>query len=110
MKKLSLLLIMSFVAFLCGCWKDKVDVTETEFEYDVDICDQYFELVECIIDKDNNPNYTKEMRSELKNEIKQMQENWKLLNYDELSQKCMDELNNLKSMEKNYNSFGCYMK
>ena len=42
----------------------KIDVTDTGFEYDVAVCDKYFELVGCIIDRDTNENYTKEMRME----------------------------------------------
>ena len=77
MKKLSFLLIFSLVLLVFGCWKKKIDITETEFEYDVDVCDRYFQLAECIIDNDKNKNWTKEMKDELRVAIKNRQEEWK---------------------------------
>jgi hypothetical protein len=47
-------------------------------------------LVECIINKDDNPNYTQEMRIELSDEVKKMQEEWKQLDEKELTKKCTD--------------------
>ncbi len=90
----------------------KIDVTDTGFEYDVAVCDKYFELVGCIIDRDTNENYTKEMRIELKNIIKDLQEEWKQLTEEELSEMCTERLKELeKSLEKeDVNSFGCYTK
>lgn len=108
MKKLSFLLVLPLV-FWCG---KKVDVTDTGFEYDVEICDKYFELVECIIDKDDNPNYTKEMRAELRDEVKNMQEEWKHLNEEELTKKCAEWLATFEKdeMKENLKSFGCSVK
>jgi tRNA uridine 5-carbamoylmethylation protein Kti12 len=67
-------------------------------------------LVECIIDKDDNKNYTKQMRIDLKNEVKQMQEEWKQLDEEELTKKCTEELAKFEPMENNLNSFGCSAK
>ncbi len=71
---------------------DKIDVKETWFEYDLSVCDQYFKLVECIIEKDPDENFTRQMRIDLKNEVKQMQEKWKNLSEEDLSDKCTEEL------------------
>ena len=90
MKKLSFLLIFSLVLLVFGCWKKKIDITETEFEYDVDVCDRYFQLAECIIDNDKNKNWTKEMKDELRIAIKNRQEEWKVLSEDELANKCIE--------------------
>ena len=112
MKKLSFLLVLSFVLFMFWCWKDKVDVSDTDFDYDVKICDKYFELVECIIDKDTNPKYTKQMREDLKKEVKSMQDEWKQLNEQELTRKCTEGLETFETaeMQKNLSSFGCLKK
>ena len=110
MKKKYYLLILPLTLLLVGCESNKIDVTDTWFEYDVKICDKYFKLVECIIDKDDNKNYTKQMRIDLKNEVKQMQEEWKQLNEKELTRKCTEELAKFESMEDNLNSFGCSAK
>ena len=90
MKKVSFLLIFSLVLLVFGCWKKKIDITETEFEYDVDVCDRYFQLAECIIDNDKNKNWTKEMKDELRVATKNMQEEWKALSEDELTNKCIE--------------------
>lgn len=110
MKKISFLLVLSMSLFLLGCGKGKVDVRNTWFEYDVEICDKYFELVGCIIDNDNDENYTEQMRVELKNEVKKMQEEWKLLDKEELTKKCSEEFDKFKSWEDNLKSFGCSIK
>ena len=113
MNKVPLLLGLFLVLLLSGCgwwWKEKVDITDTDFEYDVAVCDKYFELVECIIDKDTNVDYNQQMRLDLKNEIKKMQEEWKQLNEGELMNKCTEELSKYEKIEDNLNSFGCSAK
>jgi len=72
--------------------KDKIDVKDTGFVYEVDVCDEYFELVECIIDKSDNVDYTMQMKIDLKNEVKQMQEKWKSFSKEDLMKRCSDEL------------------
>lgn len=109
MRKTPFLLLLSLLFLVTGCGK-KVDITDTGFEYDVKICDKYFELVECIIDKDTNVNYTKEIRTELKSEIKQMQEGWKQLSEEELTKKCTEELAKLEPIKDEMNAFGCSTK
>ena len=120
MKKKSLLLILSLIiviiiVLLIVFKKDKVgniDVSDTDFAYKVNICDEYFELVECIIDKDTDERFTKQMRIELKNEVRQMQEKWKDYSEEELTKKCTEELENYINWikEKNLNDFGCIKK
>ena len=90
----------------------KIDVTKTDFEYNVGICDEYFELVECIIDNDTDERYTEQMRIDLKNEVKQIQEEWKIFSEEELTIKCTEELAKFDNEKmKNYmKSFGCFMK
>ena len=109
MKKISFLLVLPLVLLVIGCWKNKIDVTDTDFEYDVEVCDEYFELVECIINKDDNPNYTQEMRIELSDEVKKIQEEWKQLDEEELTKKCTDWLAIFETdeMKSELKSFGC---
>ena len=109
MKKISLLLVFPLVLLIIWCGKHKVDVTDTDFEYNVEVCDEYFELVGCIIDKDDNPNYTKKMRDELRNKVKEMQEDWKQLSERELTRKCTEGLSQFETdeMKENLKSYGC---
>ena len=108
------LLILSVVVFISLKNDDEdaveIDVRDTGFEYDVAICDRYFELVECIIDRDTNENWTQEMRQEFKGEVKKIQEEWKQLNKEDLTKKCTEVLENFEKglKEDNLNSFGCF--
>ena len=88
---LPLIILIVIVLYILNK-KDKIDVKDTGFVYEVDVCDEYFELVECIIDKSGNADYTKQMRIDLKNEVKQMQEKWKNYSKEELTKRCTDEL------------------
>ena len=87
-------------------------MTDTDFEYNVEVCDKYFELVECIIDNDDNPNYTKKMREELRNNVKEMQENRRKLSEQELTRKCIEGLSQFETdeMKENLRSYGCLGK
>lgn len=87
----------------------KIDVSKTDFKYDVKVCDEYFKLVECIIDRDTDERFNKQMRIDLKNEIKNIQEKWEDLNEEDLNKRCSDELENYKSLlkEKKVKTFGC---
>lgn len=112
MKKLYFLLVLILVFLITGCGKDKVDIRDTGFKYNIEVCDKYFKLVECIINKDTNQNYTKQMRIELKNEVKDMQEEWKQLSEQELMKKCTEGLSQFETneMKENLKSFGCLEK
>ena len=108
------LLILSLVVFISFKNDDEndveIDVRDTGFEYNVAICGKYFELVECIIDRDTNEKRTQEMRKEFKNDVKKIQEEWKQLTEEELTKKCTEVLGDFKEGLKhdNLNSFGCF--
>ncbi len=108
------LLILSLVVFISFKNDDEndveIDVRDTGFEYNVAVCDKYFELVECIIDRDTNENRTQEMRKEFKNDVKKIQEEWKQLTEEELTKKCTEVLRDFEEGLKhdNLNSFGCF--
>ena len=99
-KRLLLFLLTGFVIvvlILVLLWRSddelkSIDVAVVDFEYDISICDEYFDMVECIINNDNDMKYTKQMRIELKNEVKEMQEKWRELSREELFNKCSEEL------------------
>ncbi len=125
MKKLSLLLALCLFVLAAFLWlflfrnKDKkdseiidIDIRDTGFEYNVDICDKYFELVECIIDNDPNQAWDLHMKLELKSNFKNLQKEWRQLSEDDLIKKCTDELANFENLlkENNADSFGCLAK
>lgn len=97
MKKKSLILIFSLfvvilIILLIVHKKNKIDITDTNFAYRENLCDEYFKLLDCIIDNDTDETYTKQMRIDLKNEIKLMQERWRQLSEEDLALKCKEEL------------------
>ena len=123
MKKLLLLLVLGFLVLAAFTWlfifKDnkgqtepdilEIDVSETDFKYDVAICDKYFGLVECIINNDSNKVRNSQMKLELKSKFRDLQEEWKQLSENELAKKCTEEYEiyqkNLK--ENKLDTFGC---
>ena len=112
MKKISFLVVLLGTLLLVGCWKKKVDIKDTDFEYDVPVCDEYFELVDCLIEKDTNETFTDEIREELKVKVKNLQEDLKLLGEEELTKNCRESLERIERglKENNLDSFGCYKK
>ena len=95
MKKLSFLLVLPLVLLVIGCWKDKVDITDTDFEYEVDVCDEYFELAECIIDNTKNEDWTEILKNDLRLEIKMQQDERKNLSEEQLTRNCSGMLDNI---------------
>lgn len=117
MKKKSLILIFSLfivalIVLLIVRKKNDVDITNTNFVYHENLCDEYFNLLECIIDKDTDETYTKQMRIDLKNEVKMMQERWMQLSEDDLARKCKEELDQFDNdvMKEKLASFRCSLK
>ena len=48
MKKSVFLLALALVVLVVWCWKkDKIDITDNNI--DVEICDKYFELMNCVL-------------------------------------------------------------
>ena len=108
MKKSAFLLALPVVILLSWCGSDKIDVTDTNIE--VDVCNEYFELMDCILENDNDANYTEEMRDELRLKIKDMQTEWEWLDEEELSNKCSTELVKFESIEERLEAIWCSLK
>lgn len=102
MKKFTFFLFLLPVFIICGCG-NKENVQEEEIEevdvmsadIDVESCDDYFELVKCVIDRTTNQNWTKEMKNELRLEMKAKQEERKKMSKEDLDKTCSDMLNHL---------------
>ena len=109
MKKSVFLLALSLVIFIAWCWKeDKVDITDNNI--DVEVCDKYFELMNCVLENDGDETYTEEMREELKQEIKNIQAEWEWLGQDELHEKCNAGFNKFYEIEDRLNEIWCPIK
>jgi len=108
MKKLAFISVLPLVILIAWCWKDKIDITDTNI--DVETCDKYFELMDCIIENDWDENYTEEMRDELRQEVKDMQSEWELLDDDVLAEQCSNELSKFESIENRLEEIWCSIK
>lgn len=108
MKKCAIFTILPLVLLIAGCGSNKIDITDTEF--DVESCNKYFELVECIFENDTNEAYSEETRDKLRQDVKDMQDSWKNYPDEELDNMCNSELETLKWIESELNGIGCYIK
>jgi hypothetical protein len=108
MKKFMLLITLPIILIISWCW-DEDDVSVTDFEYDVSACDKYFEIAECILNNAENPDWDKDLKNELRQMIKQQQEQWKQLSEKELVKNCTKWLANYDNKESRelLESLGC---
>lgn len=114
MKKFTnfLLLLSLVVIFGCGSKENveeeemqEVDIVDTDI--DVKVCDEYFDLVQCVIDKTTNQNWTKEMKNELRLEMKAKQEERKKMSKEDLDKTCSDMLNHLYTSATDLDELWC---
>ena len=106
MKKFVFLCVMSLVIIIAGCSK-KMDITDNNLN--VESCDKYFELMDCVLINENDERYTTEMRDELREYVKSIQEEWESLDEETLDKKCSDELLKFETMSDRLNEIGCSM-
>lgn len=106
MKKSIFILALASIIIIAWCWKNnKIDITDNNI--DVEVCDKYFKLMDCILENDIDETYTETMREELKQEIKNIQAEWELLEKDELHEKCSAELKRYYEVEDELNEIWC---
>jgi len=111
MKKLTLLWVLFSMVFLSGCsWFSKDEentMNNTKPEIDVESCNNYFELVNCIIDNDTDDTYSAEDRELIRESVDDMYESWATLDDDTLSEMCSKELSKFDSMRDYLWEIGC---
>lgn len=100
MEKFTCLTFVFLVLFLTGCGskhkeEEKIDITDIKFN--VEVCNKYYELAECVIDKSQNINWTWDMKDQLRNNIKLEQDEWSKLSEDELVKQCSYKLSRLEA-------------
>ena len=94
MKKLSLLLVLLLVVIVAGCsWSKKNQESNVKKnEINVESCNNYFELVNCIIDNDTDASYSEEDRQVIRDGVNDMRESWASLDDDTLDEMCTKEI------------------
>ena len=114
MRKLSLLWALLLVVFVAGCswWWNKEKEAEgnnVTNGINVEVCNKYFGLVDCIIDNDIDSSYSAEDREVIRASVKDMRESWATLDEYTVTTMCTKELSRFESEEmKEYLSqIGC---
>jgi len=104
MKKLWLVAIVCLTVLVVGCSK-KIDITDNNLN--VESCDRYFKLMDCILENDADEKYTDEMRNELRQNVKSIQEEWENLDKESLDEMCIWEIEKFESIRDSLNEIGC---
>ena len=106
MKKFSCLAALCVVLFTAGCsFNKKVDITDTGLE--VESCNQYFSLMECILENESDDTYSPEKRDELREEIKELQASWAELDEETLDNTCSAELAKFSALKDSLAEIWC---
>ena len=112
MKKLPLLLSLSLILLVAGCswWGNKEKETDTtNINFDVAVCDKYFDLFNCVIDNDPDDSYSAEARESIKQALNDKREEWSRLSEETQYETCATELNNYVAIvwEEKLTGIGC---
>ena len=108
MKKLWVLSLLSLVILLAGCsWGKKIDITDNNI--DVESCNKYFEVMDCILENDKDTTYTEDMRNALREDVKVMQSEWEKLDEETLDETCRNELSKFEAIKSTLTEIGCYV-
>ena len=108
MKKWLIFYVLPLILLVTGCGWNKIDITDTDF--DVESCDKYFELVDCILENEEDETYSEDMRNELRQEVKDMQDSWNSYSEEELDNLCNNELSRFEAIESTLTEIGCPIK
>lgn len=103
--KLYLSLLCILLITWCSQWNKQSNITNTDI--DIESCNRYFQLIDCIIDNDNDKDYTDNMKEELRQEIKSIQSERNLLSEEEVDYKCKAELEKYIPYEDNLMEIWC---
>lgn len=113
MKKLSLLWVLLWIAVisctLAGCWKKEQASNVTKNEINVESCNTYFELVNCIIDNDTDASYSEEDRKVIREWVEDMRDGRASLDDETLDEMCIKEISKFEweQMKEYLSNIGC---
>ena len=110
MKKFWFLIVVCLVFLVVGCSK-KINVTEkidiTDNNLNVESCDKYFKLMDCILENDSDERYTDEMRDQLRENVKSIQQEWEDFDKESLDEMCNAELSRFEAISDSLDEIGC---
>ncbi len=95
MKKIAIIGLLPLLFLIVWCWDKKTEIINTESlkKYNAESCNKYFEIADCIIEKEIDPSRTDEMREELRKEIAEKQSSRNGLDSETIENNCKTELN-----------------
>lgn len=106
MKK-TLLVSLLPIVLLAWCGSEEKDIQLSDTKFDIDICNQYFELADCILENDPDEKVSEEDRIQIKEEFIQYQETLKEMEPEELTELCESNYNTLTSDSEALEKIGC---
>lgn len=111
MKKFVLLwswILMSLCLTACS-WNKSTDTDLTSANFESETCNQYFQLVNCIIDNDPDEIYTPEVRQDLKATLKETQDSRLEKDPEEAASLCASSLAKFNWMDDELTEIWCTM-
>ncbi|MDR3168209.1 MAG: hypothetical protein LBU27_00115 [Candidatus Peribacteria bacterium] len=102
MKKISLFALLGGALVLVGCGSS--DTPNKEFA--VEDCNKYFEVLECVVNKQAESVSAEEL-STIQSAIDQQKQAWKSLSAEELSATCSASMSGVRENTEVYTSVGC---
>lgn len=109
MKKLALIGFLPLVFLIVWCWDKKTEITNTDSlkEYNAESCNKYFEITDCIIEKEVSPSRTDEMREELRKEIVEQQSSRSWKDIELIENDCKNGLNSYYEIKDHLTEIWC---
>lgn len=99
---------MSVTILIAGCslfGNKKTNITN--LKYDVESCNTYFRVIDCVLENDNDAYYTEEDREDVRKEVKELQEAYMQLDTDTLSEVCDERLAGFVPYKDEFAKIGC---
>lgn len=108
MRKFAVFTLLSMAVLIAGCsWFGHKKTDITNVKYDVESCNTYFRVIDCVLENDNNPYYSEEDREDVRIEVKELQEAYKQLDNDTLTEVCDERLAEFIKFKDEFAELGC---
>lgn len=108
MRKIAVITLLSMAILIAGCsWFGNKKTDITNVKYDVESCNIYFRVINCVLEKDGNKNYSEEDREDVRLEVKELQEAYKQLDNDTLTEICDERLAEFIPFKNEFAELGC---
>ena len=108
MRKIAMFTLLSMAVLIAGCsWFGNKKTNITNVKYDVESCNTYFRVIDCVLENDHNAYYSEEDREDVRKEVKELQEAYKQLDNDILTEVCDKRLAEFIQFKDEFTKIGC---